>query len=283
MGKLLRLIINRLGVVLLISVVFLSATQQVLPSTVGANPKPYPEALPATYPKLNFSTYFGGTGLGEHGYGIAVTEDGSYYVTGSTESSDFPTENAYNSTNSGKRDAFIAKFSPSNSLLWSTYFGGSDRDFGFDISVTDDGSCYILGLTDSSDFPTKNAFNSTYGGNSDAFIAKFTTNGSLLWSTYLGGNWNEGPYGIAVANDGSCYVTGYTNSTDFPTKNAYDSTHNGGYIDVFVSKFAANGSLLWSSFLGGTSVDWGYSIAVAGDNSCYFNCSISTVNVWRFY
>ncbi|MCK5157626.1 MAG: hypothetical protein KAR08_00590, partial [Candidatus Heimdallarchaeota archaeon] len=127
MGKFLRLVINRLVVVLLICVVFLSATQQVLSSTVETIPLAYPEAVPATYPKLIFSTYLGGSGTGERGDGIAVTEDGSYYVTGRICSSDFPTtQYAYNSTYSGGCDAFISKFSPDSTLLWSTFFGGSD-------------------------------------------------------------------------------------------------------------------------------------------------------------
>lgn len=269
MEKILRLVFNRLGIVLLLSVVFLSATQKVLPSTEQTKPQAYLEALPATYPKLIFSTYLGGSGWSEDGYGIAVTKDGSCYVTGSTSSSDFPTQNAYNSTYSGERDAIVAKLDGSGSLLWSTFFGGRDMDFGYDISVAGDGSCYVIGSTKSSDFPTQNAYSSTYSINSDTFLAKFASSGQLLWSSYLGGSELDNGLSIAVASDGSCYVTGLTNSSDFPTQNAYDSTHNGGFIDAFISKFSTNGSLLWSSFLGGTSVDWGYGIAVTSDGSCY--------------
>jgi len=269
LGKILRLVFNRLSVVLLISVVFLSIPQQMLPSTKRTIPLAYSEALLATYPKLNFSTYFGGSGGSERGYGIAVTEDGSCYMTGQTGSSDFPTLNAYNNTFGGNRDAIVAKLTSSGSLLWSTYFGGSDLDYSNDIAVASDGSCYIMGTTQSNDFPTQNAYNSTYNGNGDTFLAKFSTSGSLLWSSYLGGSRLDVGQSIAVASDGSCYVTGYTNSSDFPAQNAYDSTFNGGYIDVFVSKFSTNGDLLWSSYLGGIGVDWGYGIAVASDGSCY--------------
>ncbi len=109
MGRILRLVINRLGVVLLISVVFLSIPQQVLPSTEHTIPLTCPEALTATYPNLNFSTYLGGSG-GDCGYGIAVTEDGSCYVTGQTKTSDFPTQNAYDNTLGDTSDVFVTKF-----------------------------------------------------------------------------------------------------------------------------------------------------------------------------
>ena len=271
MGKILRLVFSRSVVVhlLLISVVFLSATQQVLPFTVQTIPLAYPEALPATYPKLDFSTYLGGSDGHERGYGIAVTEDGSCYLTGQTGSSDFPTQLAFNSTLSGSRDAFVTKLSSSGSLLWSTFFGGSDLDIGYDISVAGDGSCYVTGFTESSDFPTRNAYNSTYGGNGDIFLAKFSSIGQLLWSSYLGGNESDEGKSIAVAGDGSCYVTGETRSSDFPTLYAYDPTHDGGYRDAFVAKFSTNGTLLWSTYLGGNTTDLGYGIAVSDDGSCY--------------
>jgi len=268
LGKFLRLVINRLGVVLLISVVFLSATQQVLSSTKQTIPLAYPEALPAIYPKLNFSTYFGGSEGSETGYGIAVTEDGSCYLTGRTSSINFPTQFAFDSTISGSSDAFVAKLSGSGSLLWSTFFGGNDSEISHDISVASDGSCYVTGSTESSDFPTLNASDNTYGGYGDIFLAKFSSIGQLLWSSYFGGNRSDKGRSIAVTSDGSCYVTGSTESSDFPTQNAFDSTHNGG-LDAFVSKFSTNGSLLWSTFFGGSDFDYGNDISVAGDGSCY--------------
>ncbi len=260
---------NRLSVILLICVVFFSVNQQVIPFIKQTILTAGSEAPAVTYPYLDFSTYFGGSDGGELGLGIAATDDGSYYVTGHTASSDFPTQNAFDDTFNGVRDAFVAKFNNRGSLLWSTFLGGSDFDGGFDIAVSSDGCCYIFGITRSIDFPTLNAFNSAPSGKDDTFLAKFSSSGSLLWSTYLGGSELDAGHSIAVASDGSCYVTGFTNSSDFPTQNAYDSAHNGGYIDVFISKFSTNGTLLWSSFLGGTGVDWGYGIAVNSDGSCY--------------
>jgi len=222
---------------------------------------------------LLWSTFFGGSAI-ELGNGIAVSDDGSCYVTGQTESANFPTLNAYNSTfGGGYGDAFIAKFSASGTLMWSTFFGGSAFEVGNGIAVSDDGSCYVTGKTGSANFPMLNAYDDTLGINGDAFVAKFTTTGSLLWSTYLGGQDSDYGYEIAVASDGSCYTTGYTESGDFPTMNAYNSTYAGGAPqtigDSFVTKFSTIGSLIWSTFLGGNGRDYGYGIAVSSDNSCF--------------
>ncbi len=268
LAKLSRLVFNHLSIVLLLSIAFLSIPQLVLSVTEQSIPLACRETVPAIYPELNFSTFLGGS-EGEYGRSIAVTDDGNCYVTGQTISSDFPTQNAFNSTYSGDTDAIISKFATNGSLLWSSYFGGSDTDIGIDISVVDDGSSYITGLTKSNDLPTINAYNNTIGGNNDVFLAKFSSSGSLLWSTFLGGSELDEGHSIAVASDGSCYITGLTNSSDFPTQNAYDSTHNGGSYDVFVSKFSSNGTFLWSTYLGGAAVEWGFGIAVASDGSCY--------------
>ena len=224
-------------------------------------------AINATYPNLTYSTYIGGSDS-ERGYGIAVSDDGSYFITGSTDSDDFPTKNAYDNTRNGDRDVFITKFSSNDSLLWSTFFGGNHLDYSKDIAFGEDGSCYIIGTTMSPDFPTENAFDSTHNGYDDVFLAKFSATGALLWSTYFGGSDHDYGYSIAVASDGSCYVTGETQSIDFPTKHAFDNTYNGGNFDAFISKFSTNGILLWSTYLGGSSNDNGYSIATTC-GSCF--------------
>jgi hypothetical protein len=266
--KKIRLTSNRLSIILIISMVFLSIQQQKFPFKNNV-PVTCSESLTATYPKLNFSTFLGGEDGTETGEGITITEDGSCYVTGLTWSNDFPTSNAYDSTYNGKAEAFISMFAVDGSLLWSTYFGGNDSDKGCDIVVADDGSCYVVGWTQSYDFPTKNAYDETYnGGNRDVFVSKFASNGFLLWSSYLGGENIDNGYSIAVANDGSCYVTGITESNDFPTLNAYNDT-KGEVFDTFVTKFNASGALLWSTYLGGNSIDHGRDIAVTSDGSCY--------------
>ncbi|MHA1367266.1 MAG: hypothetical protein ACTSP5_12765, partial [Candidatus Heimdallarchaeota archaeon] len=159
------LVYNCLSIVILISVIFLSIDQQVLPSFRIAMVEAISEVQAVTYPYLDFSTYFGGSGdYGERGVGIVVSDDGSYYILGRSRAIDFPTLNAFDATPNGRDDIVISKFNSQGILLWSTFFGGNDTDISLDISVAIDGSCYISGRTQSTDFPIKNAFSSTFNG-----------------------------------------------------------------------------------------------------------------------
>jgi hypothetical protein len=205
-----------------------------------------------------WSTYFGSNDY-DRINDIAVSSDDSIYVTGTTSSSDFPTLNAYNETYGGDSDAFVAKFSADGDLVWATFLGGSLLDYGYGIAVGSDGSFFVTGITQSFNFPTKNAFDSTLSvtvsTDTDAFITKFSSNGALLWSSYLGGNLDDRAFGIEVDADGNCFVSGYTNSIDFPTLNAFESTISASYcchFDAFVTKFSSTGTLLWSTYLGGS-------------------------------
>ena len=209
---------------------------------------------------LVYSTYLGGS-EGDEGHGIAV-ENGSAYVFGYTNSLDFPMVNAYNSTHGGSYDCFVTKFAPDGqTLMYSTYLGGSNSDEGQAITV-ENGYAYVIGHTSSSNFPTVNAYDLTYGGDRDCFVTKFAIDGqSLVYSTYLGGLAEDYGVGVAVENE-YAYVTGYTQSWDFPVINAYDSIQDGVW-DCFVTKFATDGqSLVYSTYLGGSDSDRGYAIAV---------------------
>lgn len=267
LGKSTILSIKLANILLLVNILFMSFYIQMHPSIGRCDP--VLSVATDSSPNLDFSTFLGGTSGLDHGSGIALSFDGSYYVTGQTGSDDFPTENAFNYTFGGDRDVFISKFSSNNTLLWSTFLGGNDIEHSDDIAIGADGSCYIVGSTRSNDFPIRNAYSDTCSGSDDLFITKFSANGSLLWSTYLGGNDRDFGYSITVASDGSCYVSGETWSTDFPTKNAYDTTYNGWYTDSFVAKFSSTGTLLWSTFLGGEGNENAYGIAVASDGNCY--------------
>jgi len=186
---------------------------------------------------LVYSTYLGGSSW-DNGNGIAVDSSGNAYVTGQTISSDFPTQNPYQGTQAGACDVFITKLSSSGSALsYSTYLGGSGSDHGESIAVDGSGNAYVTGDTWSSDFPTQNPYQRTLAGEQDAFIAKFASSGSALYSTYLGGNDYDHGYGIAVDGSGNAYVTGNTWSSDFPMQNPYQGTKAGG-SDVFVTKLS---------------------------------------------
>jgi hypothetical protein len=222
---------------------------------------------------LIYSTYLGGSSF-DLGFGIAVDSSGSAYVTGRTFSGNFPTRNPYQGTNAGDWDTFVARLSAAgNSLIYSTYLGGSDYEQGQGIAVDASGSAYVTGETFSSDFPTKNAYQVTYAGNADAFVSRLDTTKSdgpsLVYSTYLGGSNLEVGVSIAVGAASGAYVTGYTFSAGFPTQNSYQGT-NGGGGDAFVTRLSATGnSLTYSTFLGGSGDDEGFGIAVDASGGAY--------------
>ncbi len=219
---------------------------------------------------LVYSTYLGGTSS-DYGSGIAVDSSGCAYVTGSTSSSNFPTQGAIQPSYSGNYDAFVTKLNTDGSaLVYSTYLGGTSYDDGYGIAVDSSGCAYVTGDTSSEDFPTEGAIQPSYSGNYDAFVTKLNTDGSaLVYSTYLGGTSVDYGYGIAVDPSGCAYVTGNTNSEDFPTQGAIQSS-NAGSSDVFITKLNTDGSaLVYSTYLGGASHDYGRGIAVDSSGCAY--------------
>ena len=204
---------------------------------------------------LVYSTYLGGSGLDE-GNSIAVDSSGNAFVTGDTFSSDFPTKNPFqgvigSSSSATPLDAFVTKLNPSGSaLVYSTYLGGSDNDVGTSIAVDLSGSAYVTGYTFSTNFPTLNALRSSFGGREDAFVTKFDPSGSTLaYSTYLGGSGNDEGHGIALDSLGAAYITGITDSLDYPTLNPFQ-TSGLGSSNPFVTKLSpAGNSLAYSSYL----------------------------------
>jgi len=157
-------------------------------------------------------------------------------------------------------------------LIYSTYVGGNDYDRGFGIAIDGSGNAYVTGGTYSTDYDvTAGAYQTTYGGGRDVFVTKLNASGSgLLYSTYLGGSDEDESYGIAIDGSGNAYVTGSTQSTDYPvTAGAYQTTY-AGEKDVFVTKLNASGSGLWySTYLGGSDGEVGYVIAVDGSGNAY--------------
>ncbi|HKZ63500.1 MAG TPA: PKD domain-containing protein, partial [Thermoplasmata archaeon] len=226
---------------------------------------------------LLYSTFLGGSWWDET-WGVAVDASGGVYVTGVTESdTDFPTTaGAYDrSHNGGNWDAFVAKLDPIGSaLVYSTFLGGRAWDYGWGIAVDASGAAYVTGVTEdaAADFPTTpGAYDTTHNGGDDAFAAKLSPSGSaLLYSTFLGGGGRDEGYGIAVDAVGAAYVAGFTISADFPTTpGAYSTTPNGVY-DAFAAKLDASGSaLLYSTFLGGSGIDWGVGIGVDALGAAY--------------
>ena len=232
---------------------------------------------------LIYSTYIGGnsTDIGE---GIAVDGSGNAYVTGLTNSTDFPTTGGAFQTadpDGGVGDAFVTKLNAAGSaLVYSTYLGGSATDRAAGVAVGPAGGAYVIGTTSAADFPTVNAAQPTLGGSADAFVTNLDATGSALaYSTYLGGSANEGGEGIALDSAGSAFVTGGTTSVNFPTTAGAFQTALSGAIDGFVTKLDAAGSAFsYSSYLGGSASDQGAGLAVDGAGNAYVAGSTASAN-----
>jgi len=233
---------------------------------------------------LLFSTYYGG-GRDDFGAGIGIDPSGSVIVTGRTTSSNLPTtagalDTSYNGGSCFRgapcEDAFVVKLNSTGSALqYSTYLGGTSHDGGWGLAVDASGNAFVIGATESSNFPTTaGAFQRNIGGTRDAFVAKLSPDGrSLIFATYLGGGEPDQGNGIAVDKTSNAYVIGLTGSANFPTttgvvQQAYQPGTCGGLMpsacsDVFITKLNSTGSgLSYSTFLGGTGPEVGYGIAV---------------------
>jgi hypothetical protein len=210
-------------------------------------------------PVIAYSALLGGNSS-DLTAGIAVDAEGNAYVVGYTLSTDFPTVDPLETaTGNGQPppgiNAFVAKLNPSGSaLLYSSYLGGGGNDIGRNIALDHDGDIYVVGTTDSTDFPTMNPLQPSPGGGFDVFAARLSADGSkLIYSTYLGGSGDDAVAGMAIDAKGSVYLTGFTASSDFPTQNPLQPAFGGGERDAFVARLNAAGSaLVYSTYLGGS-------------------------------
>jgi uncharacterized protein (TIGR03437 family) len=267
---------------------------------------------------LVYSTYLGGS-FDDRGTAIAVDSAGNAYVGGDTISVNFPVLHAYQPTYKGGGgspafccgdpspfltfgDGFITKLNPAGTaLVYSTYFGGSLDDTVTSLAVDSSGNVYFGGSTVSTDFPILNAYQSKFGGAAnpnaqpvitvgDGYVAKLSPTGSLVYSTYLGGNSDDAVMGLAIDGSGAVYVAGFTSSANFPvSKTAAQPTFAGpstitgqrGFVwgDAFAAKISPNGdSLIYSTFIGGSDDDGGMSIAVDAAGNAYIGGGSSSTN-----
>ena len=221
---------------------------------------------------IDYSTYIGGTTDIEHAYSIVVDDSGSVYVSGSTQSTDFPTENALQTDLAGTRDAVVLKLCPTgDTLRFSTYYGGSGLDYGASIGIDSDHRVFITGNTNSADLGfTGSSFDNSLDGSLDGYLAVFNSDGDAVDAgTYIGGSDIENCLALAVTTDGDAVVTGYTLSGDFPLESAYDATFDGGdeFGDAFVTRISADASsLVFSTFLGGSGNDAGLDLALSASD-----------------
>jgi hypothetical protein len=241
-------------------------------------------------PTFSYSTFFGGN-IGDAALALKVDRNGCVYIAGQTFSTQFPfavPTNAFQ-TNflGGYRDAFVAKLdSTGTNLVYFTYLGGSGDDAAFGLALDAQGNAYVVGYTGSADFPVTNALYPRIGGTADpntrlyhpdGFVAELNTNGSaLVYSTFLGGDLPDVAEDVAVDSAGNTYVTGFTQSDDFPTSTNALQRHLGSttnifyQADAFVTKIGPGGTnLIYSTYLGASQYDEGRGIA-ADTNGCAY-------------
>lgn len=241
--------------------------------------------LNATGTGLAYSTLLGGNGW-ESGFGIAIDGSGNAYISGRTASANFPTTaGAFQRTyGGGTFDAFATKLNTTGTgLVYSTFLGGDAQDYGGRIALDAAGNAYVTGNTGSSNFPTTpGAYQRVYGGGaSDAFVTKFNATGSgLVYSTYVGGRYEDEGHGIVVDVTGNAYVAGYTGSDNFATTaDAHQTVFGGAIEDAFVIKLNPSGStLLYSTLLGGSGEDEGFGIALDSNGNVYMSGYSSSPN-----
>ena len=240
-----------------------------------------PLVIDPMIPSLVYSTYLGGSG-DDTASAIKIDNAGNAYVAGFTSSPDFPLAGS-GMIYKGGQEGFVTKLnSAGNSLLYSTYIGGSSDDAAYGIAVGSDGNAYVSGVTSSSDFPTTpGAYKRIYGGGQDVFVARLNSSGSdFLYSTYLGGSGDDIGTSIALDSSSNAYVTGATKSSNFTiTPLAIQKVYGGGGYDAFVTKIFGGGyALHYSTYLGGSGDDVGSGIATDTSGNAYVTGSTSSSN-----
>lgn len=223
---------------------------------------------------LVYSTYLGGTAA-DIGQEIAVDSAEAIYVVGSTTSQDFPVVSAFQSNYHGDPnaqfpplDGFVTKFNSSGSIVYSTFLGGALDDAAGSIAVDSGGAAYILGQTYSADFPLYSPAQPLNHGNGDAFVMKFDSGGSPVYSTFLGGNQIDSGTRIALNSLDEAIIVGITQSSDFPLFSPFQNNFQ-GTSDGFVTRLSSTGAFVYSTYLGGLSGSAIYDVAVDSNDAFY--------------
>jgi hypothetical protein len=226
-----------------------------------------------TYSENNNLIIFGGNGdEGSHSTGVSEDSNGDIFLYGVTTSSDLDTtSDVFDKDFNGGQDLFVAKYSHDfSTLLACTYIGGSQDEISAYLVIGSDDKIYLAGVTMSSDLPvTENAHDTNLSGTDDMFVAKFNNDLSQLEAlTYIGGRSRETAARafLTIDDEAYLYLTGYTESSDFPTtEGAYDTNYN-SRGDSFLTKLDQDLNVIASTYVGGSSNDWAYAVANSGDS-----------------
>jgi hypothetical protein len=216
---------------------------------------------------LLFSTFYGGSG-NDYCYTLSLDSEGRMAISGTTDSTDYPLMNAYQSSNAGGLDVFLTLLAADGqSVLLSTYLGTPTIDHGRRVSFDSQGDILLAGMIGSGDLATAGGFQEEYGGGgADAFLAKFSITGTLKYLTYLGGSSTEWGCDLALDSEDNAVVTGFTSSDDFPVLHAIQE-EGVSYPEMFITKVTPDGQgLVFSSYLGGSSSDYGNAVAVDSED-----------------
>lgn len=242
--------------------------------------------------QLIYSTYLGGLGI-DQPHSMVADKIGNLYVFGRTNSTNFPIQGGYQTSNRGGVDIFVSKFSPTGQYLASTYLGGSADDavnisasdafqgelkfnYGDDargeIILDDFDNVYVASCTNSNNFPTTGgSFDTSFGGQQDGIVFKLNSSlNTLIWGAYLGGSAKDAAYAVELDSQGNLFVTGGTQSSNFPvTGGVFQGTY-GGNIDGFLCKISNNGNtLLKSTYVGTGSYDQTYFVQLDQYDAVY--------------
>lgn len=223
-------------------------------------------------PTLSWATYYGSTGAETIRNGCVTGDQyGNGYFGGTTNSANnIATTGSYLSTIAGNTDAFLVKFNTTGNRLWATYYGGTAAENTYAITCDNVGNVYLSGYTQSTTgIATTGSYQATLSGSTDAFIVKFDSSGVRQWATYFGGTAAEQCYGITCDNSNNVIITGYTQSTTSIAGATAQQNTYGGTSDAFIAKFSNTGTLKWSTYYGGSLLDYGHDVASDQNNNIY--------------
>ena len=224
-------------------------------------------------------TYFGGS-QSDFGNGIAIDDNGSLVIIGTTSSqSNIAIDGANTVYGGGSYDAFIAKFSELGQLEWSSYVGGSNEDEGISVTFAADGSISALLNTKSTNISSTGEFQASYGGGeTDMFMSSFDSEGAATWSTYLGNSGEEIAGNISHSEEGYILVSGSTSSASNLAIAGQQTTYGGGEHDGILMLFEESGMIVWSTYIGGPADDLAHAASFNNFNKIYVSGSSASTS-----